>query len=85
MRVAIMALSAVLLWPAAAFATTYLVRPDDAGDFPTIQAAILAAVSRDRIQLGHEGRQPIVGLSPGYWLAAYACRWGDGALAREAM
>ena len=51
MRFAAMALCAVLLWPAAASATTYLVRPDGTGDFPTIQAGIDAASTGDIIQL----------------------------------
>jgi hypothetical protein len=51
MRVAVMALSAVLLWPAAVLATTYLVRPDGTGDFPTIQAAVGAAADGDVIEL----------------------------------
>jgi hypothetical protein len=38
MRSAVMALCAVLQWPASS-ATTNLVRPDGSGDFPTIQAA----------------------------------------------
>jgi hypothetical protein len=51
MRLAILALCAVLLWPAAVLATTYLVRPDGTGDFPTIQAAINASVNGDVIEL----------------------------------
>jgi predicted outer membrane repeat protein len=34
-------------------ATTYLVRPDGSGDFPTIQAAIDAAVAGDVVELGN--------------------------------
>jgi hypothetical protein len=51
MRLAILALGAVLVWPTAALATTYLVRPDGSGDFPTIQAAVDAAVNDDEIVL----------------------------------
>jgi hypothetical protein len=50
MRVAIMALCGTLLWPAAS-ATTYLVRPDGTGDFPTIQAAISVAADGDTMEL----------------------------------
>jgi hypothetical protein len=48
MRLAVLALGAVLLWPAVAFATTHLVCPDGSGDFPTIQAAIDAAAASDK-------------------------------------
>jgi len=51
MRVAVLALCVPLLWPAAAFATTYLVRPDGTGDYPTIQAAINAAANGDTVAL----------------------------------
>ena len=34
-----------------ALATTYTVAPDGSGDFPTIQAALDAAISGDRIEL----------------------------------
>ena len=50
MRFALLALCAVIVWPAAS-ATTYLVRPDGIGPFPTIQAAINAAVNGDVIEL----------------------------------
>jgi hypothetical protein len=53
MRVAVLALCVPLLWPAAAFATTYLVRPDGTGDFPTIQAAVNAATGGDVIELAN--------------------------------
>ena len=36
-----------------AFADTYLVRPDGTGDFPTIQAALSAAVDGDTIELAN--------------------------------
>ncbi len=46
------ALLALLLIPfAASSATTYVVSPDGTGDFPTIQAAIDAAVNGDTIEL----------------------------------
>lgn len=51
MRPTMLVLCAVLLWPAGSFAATYLVRPDGLGDFPTIQAAIDAAVEGDVVQL----------------------------------
>ena len=41
----------LLLVATAAWATTYTVAPDGSGDFPTIQAAIDAALSGDRIEL----------------------------------
>ncbi|MCK4305880.1 MAG: right-handed parallel beta-helix repeat-containing protein [Candidatus Eisenbacteria sp.] len=41
----------ILTAPAAASATTYIVRPDGSGDFPTIQAAIDAALDDDIIEL----------------------------------
>ena len=47
---AVVFLAAALL-PANAPATTYTVRPDGTGDFPTIQAAIDAAVHGDVIEL----------------------------------
>jgi hypothetical protein len=34
-------------------ATTYLVRPDGTGDFPTIQAAVAASASGDVIELAN--------------------------------
>jgi hypothetical protein len=51
MRLAVLALGAVLFGHAAAFATSYVVRPDGTGDFPTIQAAIDAAVTGDVVEL----------------------------------
>jgi predicted outer membrane repeat protein len=46
-----MELCMTLLWSAAASATTYVVRPDGIGPYPTIQAAINAAVDGDVIEL----------------------------------
>jgi hypothetical protein len=51
MRSTVMAMCGMLLWSVSASATTYLVRPDGTGDFPTIQAAIHAATSGDTITL----------------------------------
>ncbi len=51
MKFTIFLMSAAFLWPAAVPATTYVVRPDGTGDFPTIQAAIDAAVNGDTIEL----------------------------------
>ncbi len=42
---------AFLAWPA--LAATYVVNPDGTGDFPTIQAAVDAAVNGDIIELGN--------------------------------
>jgi hypothetical protein len=50
--VGIVAAAVVAAVVAGASATTYLVRPDGTGDFPTIQAAIDAAADDDTIQLG---------------------------------
>ncbi|MBD3336097.1 MAG: hypothetical protein GF355_11340 [Candidatus Eisenbacteria bacterium] len=47
---AALVLAALAVSPA--FAATYVVRPDGTGDFPTIQAAISAAVDGDVIELG---------------------------------
>jgi predicted outer membrane repeat protein len=44
-------LLAALLSASAATATTYVVRPDGTGDFPTIQAAIDAATNGDIVEL----------------------------------
>jgi predicted outer membrane repeat protein len=44
--------AALLLGMSPAGATTYTVLPDGSGDFPTIQAAVDAAVSGDVIELG---------------------------------
>jgi len=44
-------LAAGLAASCSAGATTYLVRPDGTGDFPTIQAAVYAAVAGDVIEL----------------------------------
>ena len=43
--------AAILLVAVNAGATTYLVRPDGSGDYPTIQAAIDAAVAGDIVEL----------------------------------
>jgi hypothetical protein len=51
MRLAPLALSAVLLLPAAVPATTYLIRPDGSGDFPTIQAGLDGSTSQDTLLL----------------------------------
>jgi predicted outer membrane repeat protein len=45
--------SAVALLAGPAIGSTYVVNPDGTGDFPTIQAAVDAAVSGDVIELGN--------------------------------
>ena len=51
MKLAIMVICVGLLSAPVASATTYLIRPDGTGDFPTIQAAIAAASDGDVIEL----------------------------------
>jgi hypothetical protein len=51
MRLATLALSVALLVAGSASGTTYTVRPDGTGDFPTIQQAINACVGGDVITL----------------------------------
>jgi hypothetical protein len=52
MKVCLSLLIGILVSASAAPATTYLVRPDGSGDFPTIQAAVNVAVDSDVIELG---------------------------------
>jgi len=51
MRVAVLALAGAVFWSVAAGATTYLVRPDGSGDFPTVQAALDGCADGDVIEL----------------------------------
>ena len=51
MRCFVLSLGLVLVLGSTASGTTYVVRPDGTGDFPTIQAAIDAADSMDVIEL----------------------------------
>jgi hypothetical protein len=51
MRGALSLIVILVLWTAAAFADTYLVRPDGGGDFATIQAALEAVAEGDVIEL----------------------------------
>jgi hypothetical protein len=41
----------VLIWAVVASGATHVVRPDGGGDFPTIQAAVHAAVDGDVVEL----------------------------------
>jgi hypothetical protein len=50
-HIALLAL-ALVLFPTVALGTTYVVAADGTGDFPTILAAIEAAVEGDTIELG---------------------------------
>jgi hypothetical protein len=51
MRASTIILAAAVLVPCASHATTYVVRPDGAGDFPTIQLAITASADGDTVLL----------------------------------
>ena len=51
MRRCVLSLAMVLVSAAAASATTYVIRPDGSGDFPTIQAAIDAVSDSATIEL----------------------------------
>ena len=51
MRRVVLSFYLALAFPAAVFATTYVVRPDGTGDFPNIQAAVVAAESGDSVEL----------------------------------
>ena len=51
LRLLVVVVVSILLFAGAASGTTYVVKPDQSGDFPTIQAAILAATDEDIIEL----------------------------------
>lgn len=51
MRTCALIVAMSLLVPVSSFATTFVVRPDGTGDFPTIQMAITASVDGDTIEL----------------------------------
>lgn len=51
MRLCVLIVGIVLLVPAPSFPSTFVVRPDGTGDFPTIQTAIAASAHGDTIEL----------------------------------
>ena len=62
MRIIALLTSLLLTLSSIASATTYVVRPDGGGDFPTIQAAVDAASDGDVVLVlgkGHERSQEI--------------------------
>ncbi len=78
MRLSIVLLGAWLLLAVNAGATTYLVRPDGSGDFPTIQAAVNASVIGDVIELADGTFRGFGNRDVDYWGRAITIRSQSG-------